>query len=719
MTATTSPIPHRPSLPRVLTRRSRTRGGRRSVRTRLRRVLVLGGLLVGLLFFTGAGSASAFPPFDDCKSPPVPAMINSGLAGSIDDVAAGSPPGANATQDPYVLYSYGGLFWSTYDLGCAGSVSDPGAAVDTTIGNFLLGTAKSLFAAQVTLKTLAEYPNTANVGPSLADAAKKTTPVVYDVIFSPWAGAAIVVAATGMLMATRRGNIGAVATRAGMILVAVTITALSFGSGAQLSSDLKEGVQSAVFSATDQLAEKGFPASADAYKSNVHGYSDPMRSAMFDKLIYDGWSAGEVGSSGPPHLARKVAAAQSVNVDEYLQATGGESPGPASPDTGANLRNLYAAKGQAWTDAFNSAPPQVQENMRGRGESRVGAGFAVLIKMLPVTLLQIFGSVVMLIMMVFLTLLPVGAPVVGLLSLVAPSTPERMIKIIGAIMGGGIASAICISIHTLIVLYLLSGDGASGFVPAIFMWVASLILYRLLKPLTSIVGVVSAVTASHTRVASRLAGSPLRSGMRIGRWIKSEHRYRETRTVNARRHDELLNALRDGESPVGRRRPGGPPPTGGSRPGPTGGPFGGPGPGGGPGAGGGGPAGGGPLTGGPRGGPRGGGGPTRTGGGGTRPLPTVLTDGLVGSKGRRRDVGGPDERPGGSTGTVPSVGDLGSPVRERPDFRPTPARPAHPTLFPPAQRQTGMYRPRRRPRPATTETTPGSTRPAGRPGVRG
>jgi hypothetical protein len=696
----------------------------RRVRLWLRRGLVLGGLLVGLLLFTG-GSASAFPPFDDCKSPPVPAMINSGLAGSIDDVAAGNPPGANATQDPYVLYSYGGLFWSTYDLGCAGSVSDPGATVDTTIGNFLLGTAKTLFAAQVTLKTLAEYPNSANVGPSLADAAKKSTPVVYDVIFSPWAGAAIVVAATGMLIATRRGNIGAVATRAAMILVAVTITALSFGSGAQLSSDLKEGVQSAVFSATDQLAEKGFPASADTYKSNVHGYSDPMRSAMFDKLIYDGWTAGEVGSSGPPDLARKIAAAQSVNVDEYLQATGGETPGPASPDTGANLRNLYAAKGQAWEDAFNSAPPQVQENMRGRGESRVGAGLGVLIKMLPVTLLQIFGSMVMLIMMVFLTLLPVGAPVVGLLSLVAPSTPERMIKIIGAIMGGGIAAAICISIHTLIVLYLLAGDGATGFVPAIFMWVASLILYRLLKPLTSIVGIVSAVTASHTRVASRLAGSPLRSGMRISRWIKSEHRYRETRDVAARRHGELIDVLRGGAAPVRWRRPGGPPPAGGGRPGPTGGPNGGgpgpaPGPGGGPG-----PSGGGPLPAGPRGGPRSGGprdggGSARASGGGTRPLPTVLTDGLSSGKGRRRDIGGPDEHPArGSLSAGPSLGDMGPGVHERPDMRSAASRATHPALFPPAHRQTGMYRARRRPRAAATEPTSSSTRPAGRPGVRG
>ncbi|GJF05600.1 hypothetical protein PSD17_45510 [Pseudonocardia sp. D17] len=468
-----------------------------------RRGLRLFGLAVpvAVLLVLAVGSPAAADPAapDDCAAPPAAVPATGGLAGSIDSTVASA--GA-APADPYARFGYGGLTWSTYDLGCGGSAWDPGASVDTLVGNFLLGAAKVLFAIHVALRDASRTD-----APALADAVARTSPVVADFVFSPWAGAAAVVAAAALLLATHRGDLGAVVTRGGTIVVALVVLALSFGPGPELSRELGGLVRGSVWDAGEQVVSRLAPESPLG-GGGVPDRPDRLRTAVYDRVLYDGWLDGEVGyerSPGLTALGDRLLAAQTISVDEQRALDAGP-PG----DRAARRQALAEAKAADWRAAFEAAPPDVRDSLRGRGVSRTGAGVAVLAGTLPVTGLQILGSIAILLMTVVLQLLPVAAPLAALLTLVAPATPERAMRVLGAVVGGGIVAALCVAAHGVVVLFLIADGG--GITSVVLLWIATALLYRLLRPRlplpgrmgTTAPGPAGALVRGATRVVRRV-----------------------------------------------------------------------------------------------------------------------------------------------------------------------------------------------------------------------
>lgn len=436
-----------------------------------------------LLVLAVASPASADPTTpEDCAIPPTATPGTGGLAGSIDGTVAAA---GTAPADPYARFGYGGLNWSTYDLGCSGSAWDPGASVDTLVGNFLLGTAKLLFAVHVALRDASRTD-----APALADAVARTSPVVAEIVFSPWAGATAVIAAAALLIATHRGDLGAVVTRGGAIVVALVVLALSFGSGTELSRELGGIVRDSAWDVGEQVATRVAPESAYGV-GGVPEHPDRLRTATYARFLHDGWLDGEVGYQRTPDrtaLGDRLLAAQTITVDEQRTL----AAGPAG-DYAARRQALVEAKAADWRAAFAAAPPEVQESLRGRGVSRVGAGFAILAGTVPITVLQILGSIAILLMTVVLQLLPVVAPLAALLTLVAPATPERAIRLLGAVVGGGIVAALCVAVHGVVVLFLVASGG--GITSIVLVWLATVLLYRLLGPRLMIFGRAAPVTS--------------------------------------------------------------------------------------------------------------------------------------------------------------------------------------------------------------------------------
>ncbi|WP_255677039.1 hypothetical protein [Pseudonocardia sp. ICBG1142] len=468
----------------------------------------------------GAGTATAqdADPWG-CREAPAPTGPTSGPAGSLNPGIAEGVPAGGALDgiDPLGTYGYGGLEWSTYDLGCGGNIRDPAALIDTMFGNMFLGTGKILFAAEQGLKDLAASIDATD---TVAEAARESADPVREAIFSPWAGAALVVAATVMLIASQRGDIGEVMTRAGAILAAITVVALSFGSGAQLSNDLSGVIRTAIDDAMQKTAQVAFPS------GNLSGEEDPsygMRNVIYRELLWKAWKDGEVGVNGDEQRAWQLFEQQALNRAEEQQV-----------NEGSGGEDLIEEKDEQWRTIADDAPPMEYRSIQGRGDSRTAAGLFALAKIAPVSLLQIFASLVQYVMYVFLALIPVGAPLVALLAIMRPNTTEKSVKVVGSVILGGLVAAVAAIVHAIIVMFMAQGElGSWGAI--LVVWVATAVLFKIMKPVVSLVGIIESVRGQAGSIGSRVG--------RAGSWIKGERRFRAGVRVDAERHQELVGAL--------------------------------------------------------------------------------------------------------------------------------------------------------------------------------
>ncbi|MDN5916880.1 MAG: hypothetical protein L0I76_17530, partial [Pseudonocardia sp.] len=479
-----------------------------------------------LLLLTGA-PASAIPPFDDCKSPPVPSdslsSVYNVLDGSVDTIPLESSNASPEEKQKHLIghYGYAGTEWSTYNLGCGGAVRDPGAATDTMIGNALLGTSKFIFAASQGLANMTR--NNDITGGVVTDASDRASSAVYEAVFSPWAGAALVVAAAVIMVAAGKSDIGTVLTRAGLILVAITIAALSFGPGAQLSRDLTGALKGAINDAQQRIAENLYPAATAADPQ------DSLRDAVYYQIIYGTWQNGEVGSTGRPEIAWDLLQNQAISLDEAGALAYNEIPG--------GEEELFAQKGEQWMDvADNQAGQREMLNIQGRGESRALIGLYGLVMTLPIALMQLFGSLVQIMMYFFLAFLPVAAPLVGLLGIVKPDTPEKSVRVVGAVIFGGIVASVCTVVHTAVIMLMAEQSNLGDPIMLVISWVSTIVLLGLLRPLVSLAGIVG----STRMMVGRVGGG----AGKIVRAVRTEARYQETAQTNRRRHREVVGALR-------------------------------------------------------------------------------------------------------------------------------------------------------------------------------
>jgi hypothetical protein len=453
----------------------------------LRRWIVRGAVLALLVGGLTLVAAPAWAwPFDACKSPPIPTAPRGGLAGYIDPSVLHEPSGPSGGIDPYGQYGYGGMVWATYDTGCV--VGDPGAEVDTMFGNFFLELAVVAFASQMaTTGLLADDTLPTAVG----EAATKSGVSFYDVVFSPWAGAAVAVSAAVMLVATTRGETSKVLTRAALVVAAVAIAALSFGSGGQLSRELSGTLRGALADLNAGIA-RTFPADA---ANPEYG----MRNVLYRELLWRAWKDGEVGPDGREDLAWGLFREQALTRAEAAQLAAGD---------GAAEEQLFEAKGERWMALADDARPSEYRTIQGGGSSRTGAALVALLKLAPIALLQVFCGLTLYMMYAFLALLPVGAPILGLFSLVAPGLPEKSVRVIGNVVAGGVAAALATLVHTVVVLHLSSGD-LGAWPTIVFIWVSSYILWKLIQPLVSLTSILAAALGSQRVHAPHLFGRAL------------------------------------------------------------------------------------------------------------------------------------------------------------------------------------------------------------------
>lgn len=163
-----------------------------------------------------------------------------------------------------------------------------------------------------------------------------------------------------------------------------------------------------------------------------------------------------------------------------------------------------------------TARPSEYRTIQGGGSSRTAAALVALLKLAPIGLLQIFCGLTLYMMYAFLALLPVGAPILGLASLVFPGAPEKSVRLIGNVMAGGIVAALCLLVHTVIVLHLSNG-GLGAWSTILFIWVATYILWKLMQPLVSLTAILSSALGGGRVIRPNIGRTLLLAALLRGR----------------------------------------------------------------------------------------------------------------------------------------------------------------------------------------------------------
>ncbi|WP_226352143.1 hypothetical protein [Pseudonocardia sp. ICBG601] len=481
----------------------------------------------------GAAPEAAADPisdlFNDCKAPPVPTDPSGGFLGTLDELALREPmgaPGPHSSEQTLSrlgdVYGYAGLSWSNYNLGCAGGVRDPGASIDTMIGGFFLGTAKMLFAAQNGLHELVVMDPT---GPAVGQASEQTAQALFAAVFSPWSGVALVVGGAILLMASRRGDAGEIVTRSALIVAALTIAALSFGSGAQIAQNLSGSVGQ-VMSATQNWVTR------EAFPDQLGAGGEALRHAIYQQVLYRSWADGQVGVSGRDEAAWELFTHQALDYHEWWSILDGQG----------ERSQVFEDKGAKWMAyADGQLTPTEYVNTQGKGDSRAALGAGALLVMLPIALIQIFALLIQYMLVLFLACIPMAAPVVGLWGIVRTDVPEKAARVVGAVVFGAGIACVCAVAHSVLILGLARAGELTDVAMIVVSWLSTILLWMVLRPILSLSGIVSSARAVRSRGARAVSG--------VRRAVASAADRRDREQARRRGGPGVLVAIRTGGGP--------------------------------------------------------------------------------------------------------------------------------------------------------------------------
>lgn len=339
------------------------------MRRRALYALSLAALMVAVIL-TGPGveTASArpsIPGVPDCKEAPAAQVAGQGLTGLLDP----APDPLPAEADPfegrtsiYDQYGYAGLRWTTYDLGCGGSVRDPGAAADTMMGNAFLGTAVSLIAATNGIHN--QVANPESYMAPLDGVVDRVTREIHDSIWSPWGAVALAVVVALLLVYSMRGQLSTAASAAAWAVLVLAVLAGVTQYPSRASTFFDEVVTSTIGEV--QASTAGVATESDSARA--------QGALTVDAVLYEAWLRGQVGSSDSPAAERwgpRLFKASTISWHEARVAT-----------TAEERRDLLEDKAAAWEETaeeIKEEDPATYQTLQGKAGGRTGTGFMALV----------------------------------------------------------------------------------------------------------------------------------------------------------------------------------------------------------------------------------------------------------------------------------------------------------------------------------------------------
>ncbi|HEX4358764.1 MAG TPA: hypothetical protein VH141_14635 [Pseudonocardia sp.] len=454
---------------------------------RAARVAVVAGLLAGSMLIGVPAYASPF----DCKDAPEPDRPGSGLVGSLDP----SPLGVGAPNSVYAEVGYAGLVWHTYDLGCAGAVSDPSVNTDTWLGNQTFNLAK--FAVGGVNWAHYLLARGGDVLTPLDQVLTQATKAMYDGVFSTFIGPALLLLALILLALAFRGDLAKQAQRAGFAALALMI-----GSAAYLAPVNWARVADGLLLDGVTQMQQGF------LNALGQGDVDTLPTVLTDQVVYNNWLRGEFGSPTDPkavELGRALLDAQAFSKTELAE--------------GKTQQADVDAKKQAFADVAGKMGDRYPY-LQGKSGSRIGVGVLAVIQAVCIALFQLLSKVLVLVAMLMLRLIVMCLPAIAVLGVLRPDVLPTVAKVAGSALVNTLVVGALAGLHALLVISMFKpGSGIDLWLALLITGVTTVVLWAVARPFRRLVSMVSltreqfggvvpgAGTGPMSRMWQRLRGS--------------------------------------------------------------------------------------------------------------------------------------------------------------------------------------------------------------------
>lgn len=460
-------------------------------------VIAAAFVIVGMA--DAASAAPAVPGVPDCKDAPAAQEAGFGLAGVLDPKPRPLPPASDPFAGEgsiYDQYGYAGLRWSTYDLGCGGSVRDPGASVDTMTGNGLMGAAVTITSATNGLHNQVASP-ASYMGP-LDRVVDRVTGEIHDSIWSPWGAVSLIGVAALLLVYSMRGQLSSAISAGAWSILVLAVLAGVAQYPSRASTFFDEAVTSTIGNV--QASTAGVVTKSDSARA--------QGALTVDRVLYDSWLRGQLGASDSAAAKRWGPAlfkASTVSWHESAAAT-----------TSETRKELIEQKADDWNgvaEEIADEDPATYQVLQGKAGGRAGVGLMALVGTIFTSLFRLTADIFLLVGLVFLRLLVMFLPAAAVIGILAPmsSVLRRMANLGGAALVNVVAFSVGAAVHTVAVSAVLeAGDGVGMTLMALILCVVlTLAAFVLMWPLLSF------------RLAFGSGGIRRPSMRRIGRHVAS------------------------------------------------------------------------------------------------------------------------------------------------------------------------------------------------------
>jgi len=330
-------------------------------------------------------------PNGDNPEPPVAVKPSDGLTGFIDS----GPPTPAKPKDVSVYRVFGtDPPWHTYDMGCAGTVTDPGASVDTTLGNWLFSAAKVMVSFSISAHRVVSPPSFLDVfDPVIASASG----LLRDAVWIPFAGLVVLGVGVWLLWTSRRGQTA-------MAVTVVAWTLLVSGAAAGLmaypvwaSHKITAGVSTVITTVTGGV-EPLDPADPSGARAEL----------FTDRVVDQAWQRGEFGSATSDAAVKYRDALRVCQAFTYADAGAKDQGGIAA---------RKAASCTAVAARLKTEDAAAYCHFQGKCGGRVAAGVIALVTAGATLPLLIVADVMVAFAAFVVKFLVLFAPVIALMAL--------------------------------------------------------------------------------------------------------------------------------------------------------------------------------------------------------------------------------------------------------------------------------------------------------------
>lgn len=449
--------------------RERTRG------TRRRRGLLLTLVVAALtLTFLPATPASALD-FPDCKDSPAPSRPDNGIAGWFatepKNPPTGNPFEPNAKVSIYDVYGYGGLDFTTYDLGCGGSSRDIGSTSMNTMANIVLTPAMFLVGLDNSVREFAYRPN--SMWGWTNDFVKRASDALRDRVFTAWGAVVLAIVGLWLLWGARGGNLSQAAVTAGWaILVMGVVTAVA-----------SWPVQASTKADSTLTSSLGYISSGLSQQSADDKREPAVRASgvLTETVLYKQWLRGTLGSA-ESDTANKYG----PRLYEARSISWAEAKEMKSSDK--KRQEVIDRKKKLWEDTaaeVKEKDPDAYEYLVGRKSSeRMGAAFLALLSAIVVTPFDIMASLLILIAFLIIRLAVAFLPAIGTIGILRPTAgPLRgLLKTVVAAMVNCVIFGAGSAVFLLAVEVITGTNSLAGWQQVLLIWLTGLVLWLLLRP---------------------------------------------------------------------------------------------------------------------------------------------------------------------------------------------------------------------------------------------